>query len=95
MDDTAPAKWEAAQTVANCPPFDIVSADWFSARSSILCSSEGAAMQLGTVIVERRFLGPPNSANGGYACGLIGGFIDGSAEVTLRRSRRVVLSRLV
>lgn len=42
-------------------------------------------MQLGTVVVERRFLGPPNSANGGYACGLIGGFIGGSAEVTLRR----------
>ena len=41
-------------------------------------------MRLGTVVVERRFLGPPNSANGGYACGRIAAFIDGAAEVTLR-----------
>jgi hypothetical protein len=39
----------------------------------------------GTVIISRRFIGPPNSANGGYACGRIASFIAGGAEVTLRR----------
>ncbi len=42
-------------------------------------------MTLGTVVVERRFLGPPNSANGGYACGRIAAYINGGAEVTLRQ----------
>lgn len=43
-------------------------------------------MILGSVVIERRFLGPPNSANGGYACGRIAAYVEGdSAEVTLRR----------
>jgi hypothetical protein len=37
-----------------------------------------------TVIIERRFRGPPSSANGGYACGLLGTRLDGPAQVTLR-----------
>lgn len=37
------------------------------------------------MIVPRRFNGPPGSANGGYACGLIAGLLGGVAEVTLRR----------
>ena len=37
-----------------------------------------------TVTIASRFSGPPNSANGGYACGMIAGFIDGPAEITLR-----------
>ncbi len=37
------------------------------------------------IIVESRFCGPPDSGHGGYVCGLIAGFIDGTAEVTLRR----------
>lgn len=36
------------------------------------------------LIIDRRFRGPPASANGGYACGLLALFIDGPAEVTLR-----------
>jgi hypothetical protein len=37
------------------------------------------------VIIERRFRGPPESANGGYACGLVAELLGGSdAEVTLR-----------
>lgn len=35
--------------------------------------------------VEERFRGPPDSANGGYVCGLVAGIIGGAAEVTLRR----------
>jgi hypothetical protein len=35
--------------------------------------------------VDRRFCGPPNSGNGGYTCGLVANFIDGPAEVILRR----------
>jgi len=42
-------------------------------------------MSLGSIVIRRRFIGPPHSANGGYACGRIAAFIDGSAEVTLRR----------
>ncbi|MEX2496772.1 MAG: hypothetical protein WD448_11825 [Woeseia sp.] len=39
---------------------------------------------LGTINISRRFRGPPNSANGGYACGRLAAFIQGPAEVTLR-----------
>ena len=34
--------------------------------------------------IDRRFCGPPDSGNGGYACGLVAAHIDGPAEVTLR-----------
>jgi hypothetical protein len=37
------------------------------------------------MIVPGRFNGPPDSANGGYACGLAAGILGGVAEVTLRR----------
>jgi len=42
----------------------------------------GAA--LGPVIIARRYQGPPDSANGGYACGVVAAAIDGPAEITLR-----------
>jgi hypothetical protein len=38
-----------------------------------------------TVTIPARFNGPPETANGGYACGLVAQFIDGPAEVTLRK----------
>jgi hypothetical protein len=37
------------------------------------------------MIVPARYNGPPDSANGGYACGLVAGHLGGVAEVTLRR----------
>ena len=37
-----------------------------------------------TVRIAKQFHGPPNSGNGGYVCGLVGQFIDGPAESTLR-----------
>ncbi len=37
-----------------------------------------------TVTIDRRFRGPLRSANGGYACGLLGSRLGRSAEVTLR-----------
>jgi hypothetical protein len=37
------------------------------------------------VTIERRFNGPPDSANGGCACGLLARELGGPAEVTLRR----------
>lgn len=40
---------------------------------------------LGRIIIDRRFRGPPNSGNGGYSCGRLAAFVDGSAEVTLRK----------
>jgi hypothetical protein len=38
----------------------------------------------GSVVIEHRFRGPPDSGNGGYSCGLVAREIDGPAEVTLR-----------
>jgi hypothetical protein len=37
-----------------------------------------------SVVIDKRFCGPPSSANGGYACGILASAIKGSAEVTLR-----------
>jgi hypothetical protein len=37
------------------------------------------------MIVPGRYNGPPGSANGGYACGLVAGLLGGVVEVTLRR----------
>jgi hypothetical protein len=37
-----------------------------------------------TVRIAQQFHGPPNSGNGGYVCGLVGQFIGGPAESTLR-----------
>lgn len=42
-------------------------------------------MKIDTIVIPRRFRGPPNSANGGYACGRLAAFIEGCAEVTLHR----------
>lgn len=41
-------------------------------------------MDSATITIEKRFAGPPASANGGYASGRIASFIEGPAEVTLR-----------
>jgi hypothetical protein len=38
-----------------------------------------------SIVLERRFNGPRDSANGGYACGRLAALVDGPAEVTLRR----------
>jgi hypothetical protein len=37
------------------------------------------------LIIPARYNGPPDSANGGYACGLVARLLGGTAEVTLRR----------
>ena len=37
------------------------------------------------VVIEPRFNGPPDSANGGYACGLLGEAIGPAARVNLRK----------
>ncbi len=36
-----------------------------------------------TLLIDRRFHGPPESGNGGYVCGLLAQFIDGAATVRL------------
>jgi hypothetical protein len=38
----------------------------------------------GSVTINHRFRGPPESANGGYACGVLGVLMGNPAEVTLR-----------
>lgn len=37
------------------------------------------------IVLERRFNGPPATANGGYACGIVARHVDGPAHVSLRR----------
>jgi hypothetical protein len=37
-----------------------------------------------SIAINRRFRGPPTSANGGYVCGLVANVIGGSGEVTVR-----------
>jgi hypothetical protein len=38
-----------------------------------------------TVVIPRRFNGPPESGNGGYSCGVVAGMLDGEAvQVSLR-----------
>jgi hypothetical protein len=37
-----------------------------------------------TITIPGRFNGPPGSANGGYACGVVAALLSGEAEVTLR-----------
>jgi hypothetical protein len=37
------------------------------------------------IVLERRFNGPPETANGGYACGVVARHVDGPATVSLRR----------
>jgi len=37
------------------------------------------------IVIPGRFCGPPDSGNGGYACGLVAAHVHGAAEVTLRR----------
>jgi hypothetical protein len=37
-----------------------------------------------SIIIDRRYCGPPNSGNGGYVCGRLARHIPGGAEVTLR-----------
>ena len=39
---------------------------------------------LETVTIDRRYRGPLRSANGGYACGLLGSRVGSAAQVTLR-----------
>jgi len=38
-----------------------------------------------TIVIDRRFRGPPESGNGGYVCGLLGRHYTGGAVVTLRK----------
>jgi hypothetical protein len=37
-----------------------------------------------SLLIPGRYNGPPGSANGGYACGLVAAHVDGDVEVTLR-----------
>lgn len=50
-------------------------------RPKIVCSLR---LMKRDVFIDRRFNGPPHSANGGYACGVVAEGIDGVAAVRLR-----------
>ena len=38
---------------------------------------------MSTILIDRRFSGPPDSANGGYTCGLLARYVGNPAEITL------------
>ena len=38
-----------------------------------------------SLVIPSRFCGPPGMGNGGYVCGRLAGYLDGPAEVMLRR----------
>lgn len=40
--------------------------------------------EIDSVIIDKRFHGPPGSGNGGYTCGVLGKFFEGPAAVRLR-----------
>ncbi len=40
---------------------------------------------LETIVIDSRFCGPPDSANGGYVCGRLARHLDGPVQVTLRK----------
>ena len=42
-------------------------------------------MTIDEFTIARRFRGPEDSGNGGYTCGMVARFVDGDAEVTLRK----------
>lgn len=48
-----------------------------------------SGQQLGEVVVDKRFCGPPDSGNGGYVCGRVAAFVGAdwgeAVEVTLRK----------
>ena len=56
-----------------------------SARVAAVGRSPSPTATRTQISIERRFNGPLASANGGYACGRVARFVDGPAEVTLRR----------
>jgi hypothetical protein len=39
--------------------------------------------QIGEIIIDGRYNGPPDSGNGGYSCGMLAAFVDGPARVRL------------
>ena len=47
-------------------------------------ATAAAGELLREVVIGRRFNGPPQSANGGYACGVLARFLPEPAEITLR-----------
>lgn len=38
-----------------------------------------------TILIDQHYCGPPNSGNGGYVCGKLAQYIEGVAEVSLRK----------
>lgn len=55
------------------------------AETTIKRTKEGVDVMQEQLIVDARFNGPPDSGNGGYVCGLVANFIEGTAEITLRQ----------
>ena len=37
-----------------------------------------------SIVIDKRYCGPPTSGNGGYVCGMLARNIRGAAEITLR-----------
>src|SRR5690242_7380491 len=54
-------------------------------RAALCCRSDERPEEtaMTSVVIDKRFCGPPNSGNGGYVCGLLAAHLDADAEVTL------------
>src|ERR1700741_4584486 len=82
---TSTASFRSNRSRRPCVPWPI---GRFGAESS---SRSGSALGGGergeivtSIVIDKRYCGPPNSGNGGYFCGRLARHISGGAEVTLR-----------
>ena len=48
-----------------------------------------------SLVIAPRFCGPPGTGNGGYVCGRIAAYLDGPAEITLRRPPPLAMAMTV
>lgn len=44
-----------------------------------------ASQSTDTIIIDEHFCGPTKSANGGYVCGVLSNYLEGTSEITLRQ----------
>lgn len=66
--------------------------------SAPVTEQSATAEPLGTLVIDQRYCGPPDSANGGYTCGRLAEYIPGPATVRLMKppplGRRLDVVRL-
>ena len=82
------AEFLAPYVDAGCTEFNLIpqSPDHDQAIAGVAAVKKTTGTDMtDSLVIASRFCGPPDSGNGGYVCGLIAGYLDGPAEVTLRK----------